>query len=335
MKNNSFISILMAAVMAILAIFGCVAQENVAKAFNKFIEEIGQGKNIYTMCKKIDYRDKDSGEVTGVCLVNEFRIVSSDKHLITDLTRAMSQDGENAYHSASGKAGSKGVTYAIAYGTGKNDLELIGADNDMNFMVVCFKDKRQNYYRTSYAIEWKQEDDGYYTGKIYKIFGKKPEDLMNSSSSNHNSAVLFGDGKGNFSLNIDSLIDMKGLKTFESIKDLKQLEGIGSIMGDNGYSFKVYSNKDNRADSNTTWLNEFALYCNKLKEKVKESPKKGAVYATELLQLCKRADGVITSGEKKLCIKTLKECQKCTNDTFVVGLLEEAINWLSGKNKSS
>ena len=101
----------------------------------------------------------------------------------------------------------------------------------------------------------------------------------------------------------------------------------------NGFSFQVYSSDESYND-NTTWLTTFAMYCNKFKEKVKDSPNKGSVYATELLQLCKQADGVITASEKKLCIRSLKECQKCTDDTFVIGLLEEAINWLNGKNKS-
>lgn len=333
--KNLFITIVMAAAMAILAVFGCAAQENVSKAFNNFAQEIAQGKNIYTMCKSIDYRDRESGEVTGVCLVNEFRISSHDKHLITDLTRAMSQDSENTYHSASGKAGSKGVTYAIAYGTGKNDFELIGADNDMNFMVVCFKDKRQSDFRTSYAIEWKQDSDGYYIGKIYKIFGKKPEDLLNNSSSNSHKGTMLYSSNGCFTLNVDSLIDVNGLKSLESLRDLPgQLEVMSDKYG-NGYSLKILSNSNhNDYMDNSTWLTTFAMYCNKFKEKVKNSPNKGSVYATELLQLCKQADGTITSSEKKLCIKTLKECQKCTSDTFVTGLLEEAINWLNGKNKA-
>ncbi|MBO4723675.1 MAG: hypothetical protein J5629_12220 [Muribaculaceae bacterium] len=329
--KNLFITIIMAAAMAILTIFSCAAQENVSKAFNSFIKEIAQGKNIYTMCKSIDYRDKESGEVTGVCLVNEFSVSSRDKHLITDLTRAMSQDNENAYHYASGMAGSKGVTYAIAYGTGKNDFELIGADNDMNFIVVCFKDKRQSDFRTTYAIEWKQDDDGNYTGKIYKIFGKKPEDMM-SSSNKHKSTVLYSNGKSGFTLNVDSLIEMNGLKNFDSLKDLPgQFDVLSDKLG-NIYNFSTFSNSDRNGNmNNSTWLTTFAMYCNKFKEKVKHSPNKGSVYATELLQLCKQADDVITSSEKKLCVKALKECQKSTKDTFVTGLLEEAIKWLNGE----
>ena len=345
--KNLFITIIMAAAMAILAVFGCVAQENVSKAFNNFTQEISQGKNIYTMCKSIDYRDRESGDVTGVCLVNEFKISKRDKHLITDLTHAMTQDSENAYHSASGKAGSKGITYAIAYGTGKNDFELIGADEDMNFMVVCFKDKRQNDFRTSYAIEWKQDNDGYYTGKIYKIFGKKPQDLVSrnssrsssssSSSGNHKSTMFYSsNGNGSFTLNVDSLIDLNDLKSLETLQDLpQQLEGLNEKLS-NGYSFKIYSNGRNDESSidNSTWLTTFAMYCNKFKTKVKDSPSKGSVYANELLQMCKQANGIITESEKKLCVKTLKECQKCTSDTFVTGLLEEAINWLNGKYKA-
>ena len=328
----------MAAAMAIFAILSCTAQEQVALAYEKFSNEIDNGYT--TMNKHIDYRDQNSGEITGVCVVNEFSLPSKKGNLIKDLTRAMTVDSENAYHSASGKAGSKGVTYAIAYGTGKNDFELIGADSDMNFMVVCFKNKRQSDFRTSYAIEWKQDDDESYTGKIYKIYGKKPQDVINNS--NRKSAAIYSNsGNGSFTLNVDSLIDVNGLKslteglTLESLNDLPgQLEVLKDRLG-SGYSLKYYSNpKSSDSDiDNSTWLTTFAMYCNKFKEKVKYSPGKGSVYATELLQLCKQADGVITASEKKLCVKSLKECQKYTSDTFVNGLLEEAINWLNGKYK--
>ena len=205
--KNLFITIVMAAAMAILAIFGCSAQDLVARAYDKFSNELSNGYTI--MSKHIDYRDKNSGEVTGVCAVNEFYLPGKKGNLIKDLTRAMTQDGENAYHSASGKAGSKGVTYAIAYGTGKNEFELIGANSDMNFMVVCFKDKRQSDFRFSYAIEWRQDNDGSYTGKIYKIYGKKPDEVMNTSS--HRPTILYSsNGNSNFTLNVDSLIDLKG-----------------------------------------------------------------------------------------------------------------------------
>lgn len=335
--KNLFITILMAALMAFFTAFGCAAQENVSKAFNKFIQEIAQGKNIYTMCKSIDYRDKVSGDVTGVCLVNEFNITSSDKHLITDLTQAMTHDSENAYHSASGKADSKGVTYAIAYGTGKNDFELIGADDDMNFMVVCFKDKRQSDFRTSYAIEWKQDNVGHYIGKIYKIFGKKPDDLINSSNSNSSrkSTRLYSNVGSSFSLDVDSLIDLKGLNGLDTLQFMNgQLKMLNDKLG-NGYNFRMYSNSSHNDNiDNTTWLTTFAMYCNKFKDKVKSSPNKGAVYATELLQLCKQADNVITPSEKKLCINYLKECKKCSNDTFVTGLIDEAIKWLNGDYKA-
>ena len=325
-----FITILMAAAMAILSNFVCTAQEHVSKAYDTFTNELDNG---YTITNKhIDYRDQKSGAVTGVCAVTEFALPNKKGNLINDLTRAMTQDSENAYHSASGKAGSKGVTYAIAYGTGKNDFELIGAVGDMNFMVVCFKDERHSDFRTSYAIEWKQNNDGNYSGKIYKIYGKKPDELM--SNKNHRSAVIHSNsGNGSFTLNVDSLIDMNGLRSLESLKDLPgQLEVLNDRCG-NGYILQFSNDRDNDMD-NTTWLTTFAMYCNKFKVKVKDSPGKGSVYATELLKLCKQADGIITASEKKLCIKTLKECQKCNNDTFVNGLLEEAINWLNGKNKA-
>ena len=322
--KNLFITIAVAAVMAILAIFECAAQEHVADAYNKFSRALD--KDYTSMSKIINYHNPSSGDVTGECIVKQFRLPSNKAALIKDLTRAMAQDSENAYHSAAGKAGSKGVTYAIAYGTGKNDFELIGADNDMDFMVVCFKDKQQSNYRTSYAIEWRLDDDDYYTGKIYKIYGKKPNEYQSKGAS-----ILKSNYNNGFSLKVDSLIDLNGLKVLEGVSP--QLEMLGQRLG-NGMALKVLSQANDAVnDDDATWLTTFAMYCNKFKEKVKQSPSKGAAYATELLTMCTRADGVINQSEKKLCVKSLKECQKCCNDTFVNGLLDEAINWLNGKYK--
>lgn len=316
----------MAAAMAILAIFGCAAQEHVADAYNKFSRALDKDYTTMSKNKNINYHDTSSGDVIGECIVKQFRLPSNKAALIKDLTRAMAQDSENAYHSAAGKAGSKGVTYAIAYGTGKNDFELIGADNDMDFMVVCFKDKQLSDYRTSYAIEWRQDDDNFYTGKLYKIYGKKPNEYQSKGT-----AILKGNYKNGFSLKVDSLIDLNGLKVLEGVSP--QLEMLGQRLG-NGMALKVLSQANDVVnDDDATWLTTFAMYCNKFKEKVKQSPSKGAAYATELLTMCKRVDGVITESEKKLCVKSLKECQKCCSDTFVNGLLDEAINWLKGKYK--
>ena len=146
-----FITIALAAIMAILAAVGCAAQDNVASAYNKFSQCVDG--EFTTMSKVINYRDIDSGEIIGECEVKQFKLPAGKGNYIKNLTRAMAHDSDNAYHSASGKAGNKGVTYAIAYGTGKNDFELIGADNDMDFMVVCFKDKLHSDNRISYAVE--------------------------------------------------------------------------------------------------------------------------------------------------------------------------------------
>lgn len=322
--RNLFITIAMAVAMAVLATFGCAAQEHVAEAYNKFSRALGGDCTI--MSKITNYNNPGSGDVTGECIVKQFMLPSNKVGLIKDLTHAMAQDSENAYHSAAGKAGTKGVTYAIAYGTGKNDFELIGADNDMDFMVVCFKDKKQSDFRTSYAIEWRLDNDDYYTGKIYKIYGKRPDDYQSKTQS-----ILKGNYKNGFSLKVDSLIDLNGLIVLKSVSP--QLEMLGDQLG-NGMALKVLSQTNDAVNNDdATWITTFAMYCNKFKEKVKQSPSKGAAYATELLTMCKRADGVITESEKKLCVKSLKECQKCCNDTFVNGLLDESINWLNGKYK--
>ena len=173
MKHSFFKTTAVIGIMMALGA-GARAQEHVVEAFAEFSSAIATEHNMITMSKNVNYRDKASGTKTGSCSVVEFHLDSHEFQFIRNIIDAMDQDRNEAYHNASGQAGSQGVTYAIAYGPGEHDYELIGADNTMNFKVYCFKDPKQEDYRTSYAVEWKQEQDNYYVGKVYCIYGMKP-----------------------------------------------------------------------------------------------------------------------------------------------------------------
>ena len=327
-----FITLFMVVALALLAIFGCAAQTNVEQQFKRFDNMVKNGDISATSMQNVTYHEGNM--TTGSCSVCEFRI-GNRSNIVKDIVNAMSQDESNTYHSASSTAGNQGVTYAIAYGNGKNDYVLIGADPENNFKVVCFKDKENNDYRISYAIEWKQDDNGNYTGKLCKVYGMKPDKMI---SRNDKEINVF---------NIDTLISAGNLKNLKNLKGLKNF----NLKGANGntYNFKVYSNGDNllwdendywplndddNDDQASEWLTDFGLYCCKFKEKAKQSAGNGLVYATEILKLCKRANGIINKDEKKLCIETLKECKGYTKDKFVIGLLDQAIGHLNGKNKA-
>lgn len=315
-------SLAMGIIMAIGAT-DAFAQEHVIEAFAQFSDAITADHDMITMNKNVNYRDKESGVITGSCSVVEFDLDSHEFQYIRNIISAMDQDRNEAYHNASGTAGSQGVTYAIAYGSSEHDYELIGADNSMNFNIYCFKDPKKEDYRTSYAVEWKQDANGSFIGKVYCIYGEKPGEAQPGKRKGKvftfNSDDL-GD-LGNYSLNIDSLIDMS--------QDIKKLKAIGKgLNGNYSYSFSTSSSRKHH-DDNASWLTDFGMLCNSFKEKAKNSPKKCAVYATELLKLCKRADDAeLTETEEKLCIKSLKQLQKLTDDAFVIGLLDEAISYI-------
>ena len=319
--KNLFITFILAAIMTIFAWFTCAAQTNVEQQFSRFEKMAKNDKSIVTSSQNVTYHE--GMLTTGSCSMCEFKIASGNT-FVNDMLSAMSADESEAYHSAASSAGNKGVTYAIAYGTGKNDYQLIGVDPSYNFKVVCFKNKDHNDYRTSYAIEWKQDDNGYYTGKLCKIYGMKPDKMI---SNNDKEISVY---------KIDTLINMSINKGLEA--SLKQLKGL------NGKNIKVYSSDlngmnnlqwplDDEIDEASDWLSDFGIYYNEFKEKAKGSVSKGVVYATELLNICKRAGNLLNKDERKLCIETLKECKSYCKDKYVNGLLDQAINHLSGKYK--
>lgn len=326
MKHFIFKTSLVLGVIMVTSATYAFAQEHVIEAFAQFSDAIATDHNMITMSKNVNYRDKGSGVITGSCSVVEFELDNHEFQYIRNIISAMDEDRNEAYHNASGVAGSQGVTYAIAYGSGEHDYELIGVDNSMNYNIYCFKDAKKEDYRTSYAVEWKQDTDGNFIGKVYCIYGEKPGEAQPGKRKgkvftfNSNDLSALGD-LNNYSLNIDSLI---GTST-----DFKKLKAIGKgLNGSYSYSFST-SSSGKHHDDNASWLTDFGMLCNSFKEKVKNSPKRGAVYATELLKLCKKADDAeLTETEKKLCIKSLKQLQKLTDDTFVIGLLDEAISYL-------
>lgn len=328
--KNLFISYIVAAIMVLFAWITCAAQTHVDQQFKRFDTMVKNGDISTTSMQNVTYHDGDM--TTGACSTCEFKI-DRKNNIVKDIVNAMKQDESEAYHSASNTAGNQGITYAIAYGSGKNDYVLIGADTEKNFKVVCFKNKENKDYRISYAIEWKQDDNGNYTGKLCKVYGMRPDKM-----------VSYDDKEINV-FNIDTLISTSNLKELNKLKDLKnfKLKGNG-----NKLNLKVYSNGNNslwvddesrplndeedKDDITSDWLNNFGLYSSKFKEKAKLSTRNLVMYATEILKLCKHANGILSTDEKKLCIETLKDCKGCTKDKFVIGLLDQAIGHLNGKH---
>lgn len=322
------------------------AQEHLIQAFAKFSDAIVDDNSLITMNKTVNYRDKASGQISGSCSVAEFVLDSHEFQFIQNIIDAMDKDASQAYHSASATAGNEGVTYAIAYGDNENDYELIGADNTMNFKIYCNKDPASQDFRTSYAVEWKPTGDGYYVGKIYRIYGRRPDtskpakkkkttriygfnsddldDLNFPFNESDMGSFPFKDFEMNgFTLKVDSLIDLNQFSRLKSLKLWKDT----TFNGNNNISFSL--NTGNDKSDGAQWLSDFGMLYDKYKEKVKISPRKGMVYATELLKLCKNVDDAhLGDGEKKLCVKCLKELQKLVDDTFITGIFDEAIKLL-------
>jgi hypothetical protein len=83
--------------------------------------------------------------------------------------------------------------------------------------------------------------------------------------------------------------------------------------------------KDEPADD-VEWLTSFNHYRNAFKRAAAKESSTTASYATSILKLCKNAKKVhLSDGELNLCRKSIKEMQKMTKDSFVKGLLDEAI----------
>lgn len=299
-------------------------------------------------------QNSDHGQLTGSLEIYEFTTNSNDDRLvIEDLIEAFESDSEDAYNYVSHKAGDTQQRYAIYYDP--ENSETIGRDKDDNYVMLSVMDSDDdtNTYRYCYAMEWRSTDDGNLTGRVMKTYAPKPNKshktfVWHQGDRKLGSIDFMQDDGKNYTLDLDSVAQASGLSRLlgdsimVSIKALgldslgnvldealSGLENLGDLEGlqDLKDRIIVLSDDDNDEPADDVeWLTSFNHYRNAFKRAAAKQSSTMASYATSILKLCKNAKKVhLTDGELNLCRKSIKEMQKMTKDTFVKGLLDEAI----------
>ena len=287
----------------------------------------------------------DDGKRTGLLEIYTFTTsTSADRRVVERLINALASESEEAYSYVSHQASDKPQRYAIYYDS-KNS-EVIGQDKDDNYVLfnVMDPDDETNTYRYCYALEWRNED-GNLTGRALKTYAPKPRSNNKLFAKRDGGPLTINiGGDTTIMLDLDSLIDLSGLGNIKDLKDLKELKGLEKLKELDGLEILgklgtldgleelkdriiVLSNddKDEPADD-VEWLTSFNHYRNAFKRAAERESSTMASYATSILKLCKNAKKVhLTDGELNLCRKSLKEMQKMTKDSFVKGLLDEAM----------
>ncbi len=287
----------------------------------------------------------DNGKRTGLLEIYTFTTsTSADRRVVERLINALASESEEAYSYVSHQASDKPQRYAVYYDS-KNS-EVIGRDKDDNYVLfnVMDPDDETNTYRYCYALEWRNED-GNLTGRALKTYAPKPRSLNKVFAKRDGGPLTINiGGDTTIMVDLDSLIDLSGLGNIKDLKDLKNVKGLeklkeldgleilgslGSLDGLEELKDRIIvlsdDDKDEPADD-VEWLTSFNHYRNAFKRAAAKESSTTASYATSILKLCKNAKKVhLSDGELNLCRKSIKEMQKMTKDSFVKGLLDEAI----------
>ena len=324
--------IIILTLMAVMAVM-VMAQSHVQDAF----ESLKQSGFIHA--RRTNHNWGDNGERTGLLEVYEFATAtSSDRRVVRDLINAFATDSEDAYSYVSHQAGEERQRYAIYYD--RDNSEVIGKNKNDNYVLLNVMDPEDatNTYRYCYAMEWRSTDDGQLKGRALKTYAPKPTKSNKSFVWRRGERKLGsinipqGDGKS-YTLELDSLLGGVMDKTFkglggelESLGDLGDLGDLESLHGLKDFIIELSNDDADELADDVEWLTSFNHYRNAFKRAAAKESSTMASYATSILKLCKNSKKVhLTEGELNLCRKSIKEMQKMTKDSFIKGLLDEAI----------
>ena len=254
-----------------------------------------------------------------VGLLEIYRLRSGDKAAtaVNRLLDAFDKDRDGAYNYVRHIAGDDRQSYSIFFD--KTDYEVIGKSKHDNYVLLSVLDKDHDAtgYRYCYVMEW-QGAGADIKGRVIKTYAPKP------NASRSNIQVFTPDlSLGDLANLADDTTTVRtmliGLDSLRNLKGLKSLSAL-RILGDDSI--------DDPHDD-VEWLTAFNHYRNAFKRAASRGSSSATSYATAILKLCKTAqDAQLSDGERSLCRKSIKDLQKCTDDDFLKGLLNEAINHL-------
>lgn len=330
--------IVLMTVMAVMAVTA-MAQTNVVRAYDAL------KRSSCAMIERTNNSQSD-GKCDGQLEVCRFSTIdASSRRMVENLLNAFESDSEDAYSYVHHQAGDERQRYSIYYDP--SNSEVVGNDKSMNYKLLSVMDSDDDSgtMRYCYAVEWKRDDDGNLSGRALKTYAPKPHSSNKLFAKRDGGPLTINiGGDTTIMVDLDSLIDLSGLGKIEDLKDLKELKGLeklkeldglailgklGSLEGLEELKDRIIvlsgDDKDKPADD-VEWLTSFNHYRNAFKRACERESSTAASYATSILKLCKNVrQANLTDGELNLCRKSLKEMQKMTKDSFVKGLLDEAI----------
>ncbi len=257
---------------------------------------------------------------TGLLEIYTFDTLDDDD--LAMMVQAFADDRVDAYNYVCHNSGEPRQRYAIYYD--ESNSIVVGKDDDDNYLLLSVVDPgdSDNKYRYCYVMEWAQNRDNSASGRVIKTYAPKPQSR---------SAQVLLQGLENDLNEIDVYSDstlLKSLGVLMSGSDGENSSTFELGNGKTGFVWRSSHDHDDDADE-VEWLTSFNHYRNAFLKAAKKKRSSATSYASSILKLCKTADSTpLTAGERELCRKSIKEMQKATDDSFIKGLLDEALHYL-------
>lgn len=187
MKSKTITLMLLACLFSMTA----TAQENVKKAFSKFVssKKVSVTK---TISEEHDVT-KESLPVVAKAEVYTFTIKKKDRKLIDEVLAAYEKDRENAnVYSVLTHNGGRGIPTngrELLVGNDRKNSVYIGMNDVESWQLLCLIDPADvsRSHRYAYAIEWNDDPkqvllSGKIRGKLVVTYSPIPQDVLNMNS---------------------------------------------------------------------------------------------------------------------------------------------------------
>lgn len=304
----------------LLAVFiampaGISAQENFKKSLNDFISN----RKIKFASKVSEIKDPQTNQIISMFDVYGFKISKSKKSYFDKIYEAFEKDHSSAYWSMRQDEGAP-HQQAIAAVYGDNGAYVtVGANSTANTLVMNEVDKNNSTHRYSYILEWTKDIiSNKIVGNVIFLYGKIPQSNNSSGKWKYN-----GPSNSTYRIKGDSIwVDLDGQKFS------MDLSGQGVDVGamKKIVPFKKFNSDEGENDATTiSWLSKFNILKNMYQG---DDSALSSTIIAKINDLCKHGGKILSAREKALCVESLEEMKRKTNDKFQKGLLDEAIGYL-------
>lgn len=367
-------SILFTVFLAMMLPLNIVAQDNLLKAIDKFVNDESLAEYIKTSTTSENSDGKD--RPTSFYYSYKFEIPMYKANGFFSIVSAFNKDQDKAYRIESKDAFTNENKIAtIYYGENLKEAKSYGGFYNRNYRLMYIRDKADSQKRYFYAIVWyTDKKKNNLCGIIDKVYSKDPQKAKKQRNTyDLSSARTYIDDEGNLHIengSTSNVIDAKYLDKikdvvnldFSSLKSLKKsVKDLGVTIKDDEYnddcdtddskkdnkrSYRITANNSdfitlnrNYNDSITTSM-EFMQRFGNLRAAYKSSimaSKSRPDYVlitgvvNKILELCRTYGHVAEGNDKQICINSLKEFQKETDDSYIAALFGESIKALNDK----